>query len=107
VEEFRRVYRAHLEDFLTRLFVPERLHRRIDEIAAVIREPIAAESGFRLGKFEAAIGIKPLPLAPGDKPRGLEHAHDIKRFIEARARSVRRQLDGKSKGMILKTPKAK
>ena len=58
VEEFRRVYRAHLEDFLARLYVPERLHRRIDEIAAVIREPIAAQSAFRLDKFEQAVGLK-------------------------------------------------
>jgi len=46
VEEFRHIYRAHLEDFLTRLFVPERLHRRIDEIAAVLRDPIAANLRF-------------------------------------------------------------
>jgi hypothetical protein len=32
VEEFRRVYRLDFEDFLSRLYVPERLHRRIDEI---------------------------------------------------------------------------
>jgi len=48
MEEFRRIYGAHLKDFLARLYVPDRLHRRIDEIAAVIRDPIAAQSALRL-----------------------------------------------------------
>jgi DNA-directed RNA polymerase specialized sigma24 family protein len=108
VEEFRGLYRAHLEDFLARLFVPERLHRRIDEIAAVIRDPIAAESRFRLNKFEQAAGMKPPRPAPGESRHGVNHPpHLLKPFIEARARSVRRQLDGKSKGVILKTPNGK
>lgn len=104
-EEFRRLYRAHLEDFLTRLFVPLRLHRRIDELAAVIRDPLAAESAFRLNKFEQAVGLKPVKPSPGETPDGVNRpAHELKRFVEARAKSVREQLDGKTKGMILKYP---
>jgi hypothetical protein len=106
VEEFRRIYRAHLEDFLTRLFVPARLHRRVDEMAAVLRDPIAAESAFRLNKFEQAVGAKPVKPSPGESPWGVNHpAHELKRFVDARARSVRRQLDGKSAGIILKPPR--
>ena len=105
VEGFRRIYRAHLEDFLTRLFVPHRLHQRIDQIAAVLRDPIAAESAFSLNKFEQAVGMKPLRPSPGETRYGLNHpAHELKRFIEARAKSVRSQLDGKSAGMILHYP---
>lgn len=105
VEEFRRLYRAHLEDFLAHLFVPHRLHRRIDEMAAVIRDPLAAESAFRLNKFEQAVGLRPVKPSPGETPDGVNHpAHELKRFIEARAKSVRQQLDGKTKGMILKCP---
>src|SRR6185436_841148 len=106
VEEFRRIYRSHLEDFLSRLYAPERLHRRIDEIAAIIRGPIAAASAFRLDKFEQAVGMKPVHPSPGELPYGpnFPGVHEIKRFIEKRAESVRRQLDGKSKGMILKYP---
>jgi spore coat protein CotH/DNA-directed RNA polymerase specialized sigma24 family protein len=96
LEEFRRLYRGHLEDLLARVFVPEQLVRRIDEMAAVIREPVAAESEFRLGKFEQALGWD----VPSDEA-GME-GHRLKRFINARARSVRRQLDGQSKGMIVK-----
>jgi DNA-directed RNA polymerase specialized sigma24 family protein len=106
VEEFRRIYREHLEDFLARVFVPDRLHRRIDEMAAVIRDPVSAESPFRLNKFEQAVGLKPLHPSPGETKNGVNHPpHQLKPFIEGRARSVRRQLDGKSKGVIVKTPK--
>lgn len=103
VEAFRRIYRAHLEDFLARLFVPDRLLRRVDEMAVVVREPTAAESAFRLNKFEQEVGTKPVAHSPGETPHGVNHpAHPFKRFVEARARSVRLQLDGKSAGMILK-----
>jgi len=106
VEEFRRIYRSHLEGFLSRLFVPDRLHRRIDEIAAVIRDPIAAQSTFRLDKFEQEVGLQPAHPSPGERPNTFNRpAHEIKRFIDKRAESVRRQLDGKSRGMILKYPK--
>jgi DNA-directed RNA polymerase specialized sigma24 family protein len=105
VEEFRHNYRGHLEDFLTRFFLSHRLHRRIDEIAAVIRDPVAAESSFRLNKFEQSVGLKPVKPSPGETLWGVNHpAHDLKRFIEKRAKSVRLQLDGKSKGMILTYP---
>ena len=108
VEEFRRIYRSHLEDFLSRLFVPERLHRRIDEIAAVIRDPIAAQSALRLDKFEQEVGWKPLHRSPGELRDSFNRpAREMKRFIDQRAASVRRQLDGKSKGMILKYPEKK
>jgi DNA-directed RNA polymerase specialized sigma24 family protein len=108
VEEFRRIYRAHLEDFLSRLYVPDRLHRRIDEIAAVIRDPIAAQSAFRLDKFEQEVGWKPIHPSPGEWPDTFNRpAQELKRFIDKRAESVRRQLDGKSTGMILKYPEQK
>jgi hypothetical protein len=100
LEEFQRLYRGHLEDLLARLFVPERLARRIDEMAAVLREPVAAESKVRLEKFERALELKKLDVPEEEKP-GME-GHRLKRFIAARARSVRRQLDGQSKGMIVK-----
>jgi spore coat protein CotH len=104
VEEFRGIYRAHLEDFLERLFVPARLHQRVDEMAAVVRGPIAAESDFRLNKFEQAVGAKRLEPPPPDRDQmgANRQAHQIKRFIDKRAASVRAQLDGKSKGVILK-----
>ena len=113
VEEFRRIYRAHLEDFMARLYVPERLDHRIDAIAAAIRDPIAAESPYRLDKFEQTVGLKPIAPTRGwqigiNYPvpfRDLIPANDLKQFIAGRARSVRSQLAGESQGILLKHPK--
>jgi DNA-directed RNA polymerase specialized sigma24 family protein len=104
VEAFQQRYREQLEDLLARRFVPGLLHQRVDEMAGVLRGPIAAESAFRLGKFEQAVGLRPQGRASGrSEPKGANRpAHQIKRFIDARARSVREQLDGKSEGVILK-----
>jgi hypothetical protein len=91
-----------VNDYPRGVFVPGRLSRRIGEIAAVIHDPIAAESGFRLNKFEQTVGLKPVTPS-GEQPNSINRpAYPLVPFVEARARSVRRQLDGKSKGMILK-----
>lgn len=106
VEAFRKRYRAQLEDLLARQFIPSRLHQRMDEIATVIRSPIAAESDFRLGKFDQAISEqRVVRSSDGDSQGANRPAHQLKRFIEARASSVRQQLDGKSEGMILSRKK--
>lgn len=113
VEEFRRIYRTHLEDFLARLYVPERLNQRIDAIAAAIRGPLAAESPYRLDKFDQTVGLKPTAPARGwqigiNYPvpfRDFIPATDLKQFIAGRARSVRSQLAGESQGIVLKHPK--
>ena len=103
VEEFRTAYRASLEDYLARLFVPQKLFQRIDELAQVIRPAVAAESDFRLQRFDKALTVH---WDDPPAPRGSEWAdrtvHQMKRFIEKRAYHVRRQLDGNSRGMVLK-----
>ncbi len=102
VEEFRAIYRRHLEDFCARLFVPERLSARIDEIAAVIRDPISSESDYRLRLFDQSLSLKKAPRSKGGNRHGPSRpVHQLKRFIENRSRSVREQLDGKSEGIIL------
>ena len=103
VEAFRQLYRAQLEALLAQHFVPSRLHQRIDAIAAFVRDPIAAESDFRLGKFEQAVSDQRREQSSEDDAHGANRpAHQLKHFIDARARSVREQLDGTSKGIILK-----
>ena len=105
LEEFRETYRAHLEDFLTRLLAPERLQKKVDELAGVLREPIAAESSLRLAKFEQTVGLKPVERMPGETSDGVrKRAYPFMRFVEARARSVREQLDGRSAGVIIRPP---
>jgi len=113
VEEFRRIYRTHLEDFVARLYLPERLNQRIDAIAAAIRDPIGAESPYLLNKFDQAVGSKPIEPPRGWRT-GVNHpvpfrdfipVYDLKQFIAGRARSVRSQLAGESQGILLKQPK--
>jgi len=103
VDDFRKIYRARLEDVLSRLFVRDRLFPRIDELASVIRPAIAAESDFRLARFDKAVSDHWQDPPPRGGSQGADRpVHQIKRFIEKRAYFVRQQLDGKSRGMILK-----
>jgi hypothetical protein len=102
------MYRACLEGLLANVFVPDRLQRRIDKLAAVLHEPIGAESSFRLNKFEQSVGMQPVQSSPDEAAFGPNRpAYELKRFIQGRAKSVRRQLDGQSRGMILRTPAEK
>jgi spore coat protein CotH/DNA-directed RNA polymerase specialized sigma24 family protein len=104
VDEFRQLYRGHLEDFVQRLLVADRIQKRIDQIAPFIRDATAAESSFRLDKFEQEIGAKPVTPSLGETANGINHpAYPYRKLIEARARSVRDQLDGKTKGMTIKS----
>lgn len=102
VPEFRRLYRARLEEMLATVFQPERLLRRVDALAAVLRGPIAAESDYRLRRFDQAVSGQWLP---GDRDQARQGPrqppHQIKRFIINRAASVRAQLDGVSEGVVL------
>lgn len=99
VEEFRKRYRAELERQLATVFVPERLNRRVDDLAAAFR-PLAAEwSTNRLAKLERAVSTNFVDLPRSGDPFGPNQpAWQLKRFIATRAESVRAQLDGKSKG---------
>ena len=101
VEEFKKRYQAELERILNTLFVPDRLNRRIDELAAIVRPAIAEESPPRLAKFETAVSDKtlngPRDGNPFDPNRPV---HQLKRFITTRAQNVREQLAGKTQGVV-------
>jgi hypothetical protein len=107
VPAFKEVYRKKLEQALSGPFTVERLYREVDALAAVIRPAVAAESDFRLKRFELAISTNWVS-GPRDAPdfKGKEGprapTHQIKRFIEARTKSVRDQLDGKEEGVLIR-----
>lgn len=102
VDAFRTRYRSRLESLLAGPFQPAGLHRRIDELAGVLRDPVAAESDFRRRKFEEAVSALPAPLPASVVEHGANRpATQLKQFISRRARSVRRQLDGESQGVVL------
>ncbi len=101
--EFATKYHAELRRLLDTLFVPARLERRIDELAAVIRPAVAEMPPLRVERFERAISSDvgsedrdPPGRGPMDSNRP---AWQLKRFIRARAAHVRRQLAGEEKGM--------
>jgi spore coat protein H len=103
VKEFREIYRRKLEEGLAGPFSEEKLNREIDELAEIIRPAVAAESDFRLKRFEIAISTNwiagprnPQAMNQAEGPRA--PAHQMKRFIRARIQSVREQLDGKHDG---------
>jgi hypothetical protein len=97
---FREAYRRKLEEGLKTIFTKEKLYPEIDQLAAAIRPAVAAESDFRLKRFDQAVSSKWVPgdrdAGPAEGPRA--PVHQIKRFIENRIASVRAQLDGKSEG---------
>lgn len=107
VEAFRDVYRRKLEQGLAGPFSVERLNREIDALASIIRPAIAAESEFRLKRFELAIstnwvsGPRDGNFNEGTVEGPRTPAHQLKRFVLARTQSVRAQLDGTIEGALL------
>lgn len=105
VEAFKEIYRQKLEQALAGPFTQERLDREIDALAAIVRPAIAAESQFRLKRFDVALSTNWV-VGPRDDSRAQEgpHApvHQIKRFIGNRLKSVRDQLDGKEEGVLIR-----
>lgn len=102
VEAFREIYRRRLTTALDTLFTAARLNAQIDELAALIRPAVAAESDFRLRRFDTAISTNWVGVPLHGPPEGPKSpVHQMKRFITKRAASVRDQLDGKSEGEFL------
>jgi hypothetical protein len=103
VPEFQRRYLDTLERLLGDVFAPDRLHRRVDELAALVRPLVAEESARKLARFEQAVTLTRREGTPDDG-RGFgrnRSPHPLKWFITERARSVRAQLDGRSEGVVL------
>jgi len=102
VEAFRAIYQEKLEKALASSFTKEKLFAQIDALAAQIRPAVAAESEFRLKRFDQAVSSEWLPGPRDGEAEGPKApVHQIKRFITNRIKSVRDQLDGKSEGMRL------
>jgi hypothetical protein len=100
VESFKKAYLAHLAEFSRTIFKPERFHAQVNEIAAAIRPAIEAESRDKLSKFDATLAgssIKPASGWFAPKP-----VKSIKGFVDVRTPEVLAQLEGKSKGEIVK-----
>jgi spore coat protein H len=103
VPEFRDRYLAELGKALDTLFIPERLHRRVDELAALLRPVVAEDSQRKAPRFEQAVTATAPVEAYQDSPEFGRNRppHPLKWFITERAASVRAQLRGESEGIVL------
>lgn len=105
VEAFREIYRRRLETALSDIFTVPRLYAQIDELAAVLRPAVAAESDFRLHRFDLSVSTNWVAGPRDGAPEGPKApVHQLKRFIVNRARSVQAQLAGTEKGVLLSDP---
>ena len=95
VDAFKKLYLARLTEFSSTLFKPERFHRQVDELAAVIRPVVKDESAQRLLRFDRAVAGE---VPPGDAGMFRGANIPIKPFVKARAQSVLDQLAGRSTG---------
>jgi spore coat protein CotH len=100
-ESFKAAYLARLREFNKSIFQPERIHRKVDELALVIRAPIKEESPERLAEFEKAAAGQKLTITMGPGFQGGTEVTPIKPFVRARASSVAEQLEGKSEGKTI------
>ncbi len=103
VEAFRTIYRSRIESALTNYFNPDYLFPRIDHLASLIRPAVAAESDFRLKRFDQSVSTNWVTGPRDGRMEGPKSpVHQIKRFVTNRTQSLREQLDGKSKGRTLR-----
>lgn len=101
--DFQQRYRQALGEILATVFIPEQLHRRVDELAALLRPVVAEESPRKAVRFEEAVSATRLEESAneGSNFGRNRHPHPLKWFITERARSVRDQLAGDSEGLRL------
>jgi spore coat protein H len=104
---FVKLYRGRVQEFSFKLFKPERLGKQEEELAKVIRQPIAEESTAKLELFNKALAGESVSPDFGKNGRGggggwMNSAiKPIKPFVAARTKSLEDQLTGKSKGKIV------
>ncbi|HAB18459.1 MAG TPA: CotH kinase family protein [Verrucomicrobiota bacterium] len=103
VPEFKSLYQRTLQDLLTRIFVPERLNLRVDELARLLRPVVVEESPRKSSRFAQAVDATSLGDSANEGPGfGRNRApHPLKWFISERAESVRAQLAGENSGVRL------
>ena len=101
VDAFKTAYLAKLKELNNTIFLPDRIHRQVNELAAVIRSPIQEESQERLAELDKAVAGQKVTIAMGPGfGRGTE-VKPIKPFVTARAKSVADQLEGKAEGKTI------
>jgi spore coat protein H len=102
VDSFKKLYLAKMDEFDKTIFEPQRFFKQVDAIAAVIRPAVADESPEMLKRFDKVVAGEAVePAARFGGRGGMPGANPIKRFVDARAKSVIDQVAGKSEGQAL------
>jgi len=96
---FKDLYLAKMRQFNEKFFQPDRINQHVAELAAVIRDAIKEESAERLTDLDNTLAGKNVTSSMG--PGFNVSVKSIKPFAEARTKSVRDQLDGKSAGQAI------
>jgi len=100
-ESFKNAYVATLTDLNKTLFESERIHRQVDELAAVLRAPIREESPERFSEFDKATSGQKITIVMGPGFQGGTAVAPIKPFVKGRVKSVADQLEGKTNGQTI------
>jgi hypothetical protein len=96
---FKTPYLARLNEFSKTLFVPDRFHKQVDELAVLLRPAVKEEPPERLRRFEAAVAGQ---VPPGNAREFSGANIPIKPFVKARAQSIADQLAGRSSGQRIR-----
>lgn len=108
-ESFYALYTSYVASFSKELFTPERLSAQVDELAALLDEPVKQESEEKYGNFRKLVEwdpagdtiVVPEALAshnpgPFGSTAGIK---PVKGFVVKRSLSVEDQLAGRSEGI--------
>ncbi len=101
VEAFKKAYLQKLNEYSGSIFQPERLQKQVDELANVLCAPLQAESPEKLAAMNQAAAGQKVSISMGPGFSGPIMTKPIKPFVEARSKSVKDQLAGKSEGQAI------
>lgn len=99
-EPFKDLYLAKMREFNGTLFQPARIAPQVAELAGVIGDAIKEESSERRTDLDNTLAGKTVTSSMG--PGFNTSVSSIKPFVEARTKSVKDQLDGKSAGQTIR-----
>lgn len=101
VDAFKKAYLQRLNEFSNGIFQPERIHKQVDELANILRAPLQEESPENLAEMNKAASGQKVSISMGPGFSGPILTRPIKPFVEARSKSVKDQLAGKSEGQAI------
>jgi len=91
ISRHKQTYHDYLDTYLNTVFAEDKMHQQIERVGAFVRRMVKINGSKETDGFDAVLA---------EKPNDSEQ-QPLKYFVTKRRASVRRQLDGESKGHIL------